>query len=321
MIKVEVSGELGPTLERLTGKINVPEGTDVSIVEMKAESSEKVRPGGRVGGSEGVRIMYFNSLRDILFRASSGETIVVIGDQRRSEIADIPEWQGIMGYPNVSYCETRNLFKQLPASANEAVNQTRPRNEIAIQLAETDTPQSIVRGLRHAANAIKRGGGLSKTDDEWHNNWRREARAAFGDLSDDELIEKAINADVEEAKPIFEGRKLDAAFFDIEGTLIQQGEVNQDLVTELNRVSQELPVIVWTDGDLENAKTLREAGVLCPVRPKSIFAGASVAKAYDDKQEDDLKQEFRISVDEFHHVSDMHEEELREGGPGGPEHE
>jgi len=319
MIKFEVGDpELRKSLGRMLGqKGGVPAHKTVSIIEMDpAEAKKRRRESFEHGIKRSVLGVYENYLAELIERASSGERLVIIGSERKADLAESSAWQGLMGYPNVSYCEMLDATTQLPLCVKEVIDLSRPENEIAIELANITSPQGLVRGLRHAVYGDNAKWGVT-------DEWRQQAKAVFGDLSDEELIRKAQDAEPEAAVSLFEGRKLDAAFFDIEGTLLNpDGTVNENVAAELESAAKKKPVIIWTDGDLGTAEALRKAGIFSPVRPKSVFAGSEVAQAWDDRDEAYLQQEFRVTVDEFHQVSDLREGDIMREGPGssgGPE--
>lgn len=247
------------------------------------------------------------NLDRILEMAKEGKPIVMTSIEGEKRLANNLRWQGAMGYPNVAFCDALQLGAKVADSFMEAEEQKRPKDELAIELAHFDIQQDEMGHLKHDLPHVLSG----RMDKE---GWMDKAKRIFGDIPFEELTVKVRETEGKYLPALFEGRDLPGLFADVEGTIIQGGQINTGLLDELKKRSGEKPVTVWTDGDIEQyQRVLREEGILWKILPKQIFRGATVEEAYDDLSQEDFETRHNIKTELYHNVSPV--EGLREEHP------
>jgi hypothetical protein len=236
-----------------------------------------------------------DGLDDVLEAAPKGEPIVMLSMLRPRELANYSKWQAAMGYPNVTYCDILKINQDFVPAVQESVEQKRPKDELAIELVDRKLKQDELSVLRHDLYHVRAG---NRDQQEWSER----ARKVFGGLPYEELAVMVESGQLPQGSS-FEGRYLEGIFCDVEGTLIKNGQINQNLVAELQAKSQEKPVTIWTGGDVKEAgRVLRPAGVTWKILPKSEFAGARINEAYDDLNQDVFEKTYDIEVLNYHQV-------------------
>jgi len=211
-----------------------------------------------------------------------------------------------MGYPNVVFLDSLQLTNGLTPALQEAQEMKRPKDELAVELAGKKFVQDELGILAHDLYHVRNG-------NKDQASWAERAKKVFGDLPFEELAAKVEAGDKPQGSS-FEGRYLEGVFCDVEGTLIQNGQINEQLRSELEAKSQEKPITIWTDGDIkELGSVLRHAGITWKIVPKSEFAGARVAEAYDDLSPEELNARTNIEVLNYHQVITK-DNETRESG-------
>lgn len=116
-----------------------------------------------------------------------------------------------------------------------------------------------------------------------------EAKAKFPSLEgrpDDEIIDFIYDS-LKNREEVRKGESLAGVYCDVEGTILVNGNVNQEVVEQLSQYEADgKQVTLWTDGDTEQLKALLQSkGVSYPVCRKADFAGAQVEIAIDDMDE------------------------------------
>ena len=233
----------------------------------------------------------FHGLDEALRLAPEGKPVLIMAIAPLSMVADDPRFQGAMGYPNVIFGDSLRLAEALPALIAIQSN-PRPRNEVAIRLAHLKVTQSAIGTLQHDLKYAQKDEGRKAT-------WMTMARTVFGELSFEEMAEKVETWTYDGAKP-FDGERLNGCFVDIEGTLLQDGVVNQEIVNVLKEKAAVMAVNLWTDGDIKKlAPTIRRAGLYYNIIPKSLLSGATVEEAYDDLEQSEFYKRYAITVEHY----------------------
>lgn len=254
------------------------------------------------------RLSSLVGLDKVLEITPEGKPVIMIAITPETILANDPRWQAAMGYPNIVFTDAIGIYQSLPLKLKEAKEAKRPKDELAIELAGKKFVQDELGILVHDLHHVRTG-------NKEQAPWIERARKLFGDLPFEELAAKAEAGEKPQGSS-FEGRYLEGVFCDIEGTLIQNGQVNQELKAELEAKAQEKPITIWTDGDIKEAnRVLRPAGITWKVVPKSEFAGARVAEAYDDLSPEEFREKTNIEVLNYHQVPFENETREIESSP------
>lgn len=296
MINIETDHDLKRSLEMIIRRrIKDADQKDGIIIQLEQ-------------GGEGDRTHAIDeNLNRVLEMAKEGKPIVMTSVEGERRLANNLRWQGAIGYPNVAFCDALHLGARVADAFSAAEEQKRPKDELAIELAHFDLKQDALGVLKHDLEHVISG----RRDRE---EWLDKARRIFGDLPFEELTIKVKETEGKYLPALFEGRDLSGVFADIEGTIIQGGQINTALLGELSRRSQEKPITIWTDGDIEQyQRVLREQGILWKILPKQIFRGATVEEAYDDLNQEDFEAKYHIKAELYHNMPPA--EELREERP------
>lgn len=303
MISIEADKSVARALGRVLETKKIESESNIHLIQLEW-SPESNLP----GGSSDID----RNLNRIMEMAANGERVVMFSTATDTFLANNSRWQGALGYPNVAFCNNLDLVRELSAKIEEVVNLSRPRDDLAIEMAGKDLVEDDLRILKH--DSFWAG---KDPDSDVSKKFQERARRVFGDLPLPELIERANAAKPEDLQPIFEGREFSGTFCDVQGTLIQDGKINQSLLIELQERAQTEPITIWTDGDLkEAAKMLRQEGISWKILSKINFGGAKVATAYDDLDQAEFDGKYHIEVEDYHQVKPM--EDLRDEIPGLP---
>ena len=233
---------------------------------------------------------------------SSDEPVLLVSMSTLSMMADIIPFQAALGYPHVAYLNALQLGN-FPNALREAYLKSRPKDDLAIALAKLEIKQDAVRILQHDLRNFRASG---RGVDE---RWLILARNTFGENDPGELEILVDNCDSELSVDVFNGRVIRGAFFDVEGTLVKDNLVDPDVASLLRQSSKQLPVTIWTDGDIKAASAiLREVGFYQKILPKQLFTGAIISGdslVFDDMELADFVDQHEISCADpacFHHI-------------------
>lgn len=132
----------------------------------------------------------------------------------------------------------------------------------------------------------------------------KERFPSMKDLSQEEVINFVLKTHEElkfQRPEVMKGEKIEGVFCDIEGTLLIDGEVNQDTLKKLKDYeSQGKQITLWTDGDVEElGKKLKELGVEYPLKSKFDHAGALAEIVIDDIDENTFRLKTKIFAKTF----------------------
>ena len=238
--------------------------------------------------------------------AKQGKSVVMLSISGSRFIADNKKWQAAMGYPNVSHCDALRIKEDIAGAVKSSIDAKKPKDELAIELGNMEIIQNEVGVLKHDLKYVL----TSERHGHTKEGWITRAKKVFGDLTFDELQEKLENYKTEETR-YFDGKDLKGIFIDIEGTLIQNGAVNRQLVEELKKMSEEKPITIWSDGNLKQfSGVLRENGVYWKIVPKGLFKGAKAEEVFDDLNEEEFVKEYEIEPIKYNQINTLKEGEL-----------
>ena len=247
---------------------------------------------------EGRQRMKLEGLNKVLELApQTNAPIIMISITPENYLADDMRYQAAMGYPHVSHYVMPQA-KSIIQFVKEMLDEKRPHDSVAVKLANFSWKDDPTSTLRHDLNYVLQG--YSNHSQE---SWERLARQVFGNHTFEELAAKTKAATGQERIRYFEGETLPGAYFDIEGTLFQDGKLNPQMVEIVKEKAKTVPVTIWTGGDpKEYRQQIRQAGIYAKILPKQIFYGATVKEAYDDLSAEKLMEEYGIKVENFHQV-------------------
>jgi hypothetical protein len=241
-------------------------------------------------------------------------------------IANEGRFQAAMGYPNVSYCDMLTLTNDVEAKVAEAIGGKRPKDELAIELANAAMEQSMLARLKHDLNNVKR----PESGPEARMKWLADAMNYYGlemankilhaagappVVNDEPVFEdlayRVDNADKAKVESKFEDKELPGIFVDVEGTLLIKDEggnevVNMALVEKLQERAESSPITIWTDTNISYIKgPLRRAGILWKIVPKEHFKGCIPEEVVDDLSEAEFVAKYEISPKKFTSPADF----------------
>jgi len=225
--------------------------------------------------------------------AREGKRVLMIGWQTPAAYASAPLWHACIEMPNV-------VFAQLPVGAAEIkalliddIN-SGPADPLALRLLEMSDEVDVLRVLKHNANYIE------QRDEDAQLHFLTNAKKLFGDLSLEELKTAVNEAEADTPVSACAGEEFPDVFVDIEGTLLQNGELNQALLEKINELAATHPITVWSGGDLKQLEPqLRSLGITYKVASKHALRGAKAAMAFDDMPYDQFIAEYGITVDQY----------------------
>jgi len=143
------------------------------------------------------------------------------------------------------------------------------------------------------------------------------ARSELGIGGSDKEIEGLLQ-DYESEMPQGYSGHLPGIFCDVEGTLLHDGEINTDLVSQLIQYARQHPVTLWTGGDVkilsgEVSPQLEKICEACnrengqktnlhlrtPVLSKHLFRGSQPEIVFDDMTLNAFKAEYGINPQQY----------------------
>lgn len=256
--------------------------------------------------------------------AANPNKAIVICSIMGNHIANEGRFQAALGYPNVSYCDMIALTKNIEAKVTEAIEGKRPKDELAIELANSKMEQTMIAGLKHSLDNVRRAGSGPEAKTKWIadamkyyettnkvNNVPEIPTEGGSEAIFEDLAYKVDTADKANVESKFVGKDLPGVFVDVEGTLLVKDEggnevVNMPLVEKLQERAKISPITIWTDTKIDYIKgALRKAGVLWKIVPKEYFKGCIPEEVVDDLSEAEFIAKYEISPKKFTSPSDF----------------
>lgn len=186
-----------------------------------------------------------------------------------------------MTYTNIVYVHMPFNITGIVEKYNEKGLENPALNAVANLNYEGDTVGYIRHGF-----AARREEGLKR------------AREELGWSGTDEEIEKRLME--YEPKNIVEPQSFPGVFCDIEGTLMKDEKLNNNLVKELREYSKDKPVNVWTGANLEEVVPfLWNNRIEYPLLSKDWFKGSEAELVIDDMDAAEFEQMFGIKARQF----------------------
>jgi hypothetical protein len=120
--------------------------------------------------------------------------------------------------------------------------------------------------------------------------------------TDDEIEEQIMSYQRDGTPPNFSER-LAGVYCDVEGTLLSGDKLNESLREELDAMSCEKPVTLWTgSGPWEKAVQLNRYDLEWPILSKDWFRGCAAEFVLDDMTQEEFEKEYGIKAEAFRQV-------------------
>ena len=123
--------------------------------------------------------------------------------------------------------------------------------------------------------------------------------------TDDEIIFQIESWTVpEEEKGLFSGEYFPGVFCDIEGCLLRDDGINEQLAEELKKLEEAgQPITLWTGGDIKVlGQRAQSAKLPWKVVSKWTLVDSRVETVFDDETKDEFTEKYRISFEHFSQV-------------------
>jgi hypothetical protein len=229
--------------------------------------------------------------------AAEGKPLLVTSFWPEAHHAKDPRWHAVMAYPNVKFVRLPFALSDIGKFLQDKTEE-RPFDKLAIRLLDISKDVQEIGILAHDLNYALRGekGGME--------TWEGRAREVFGqEMTLEEIIERVSNNNSESVEQPLEGEEFPDLCFDIEGTLIQNGEINKDLLQKMIEESKTRPITIWTGGDIKQYEPiLRKAGVKYKIASKHWFKGATVSESFDDEPKEEFERKYGANVKKYNQI-------------------
>lgn len=130
-----------------------------------------------------------------------------------------------------------------------------------------------------------------------------EVKEFFPTLNDktDKEIEDFLFKIRQNVPEVMKGQNIEGVYCDIEGTLFNGEELNQNTLNKLKELeSQGKNITLWTDGDINQLqKLIEENGITYPLKSKIDHAGASAEIVIDNDDENTFSAKTKIFAKKF----------------------
>lgn len=241
-------------------------------------------------------------LNDALAHAPSGIPVVMLGwlSPTMPKYAEDPRWHAVLGYPNVVFRRLPEGLEGIAAALEEATEQKRPADPLAIALLTAKTVEREIGILQHDLHHAEKVGG------ERMAQWEEHARKLFGDKTQAEFIEAVRSRRDENTAGQFAGQTFPDVCVDVEGTLFtSDGAFRENTFSRAQKLAsrEKRPITVWTGGSIETARTMiRKAGIPCKLVSKQLLRGATVGVVVDDLPHEVFSKEYGIDSADYEQV-------------------
>ncbi len=123
--------------------------------------------------------------------------------------------------------------------------------------------------------------------------------------TDEELIAVIENSQAEISEGLFPGEYFPGIFCDLEGCLLKDDGVNEEVRSTLEAYEQKgQPITLWTGGDLkELSKKARMARLPWKMVSKRALVGSKVEIVLDDEPKENFLRKYRIECREFSQIT------------------
>ncbi len=215
----------------------------------------------------------------------------------------------LLSKPNV-------LFRRMPLSVDGLVSTLqqaeveKPKQAAAVQQAAKAMSDYVAQEVASILHRLQRI-DISNPQDDYEKSLVTtavtQARVFFPALanaSNEQIVDFLVEAS-SQRQEVMKGERVVGVFCDIEGTLLQGGSINQNVLDMLRQYANDgMAITVWTDGDVkELSSKLQKLGVMYAVKSKFDFAGAIAEIVLDDMDEFSFTARTKIYAETFIRVA------------------
>jgi hypothetical protein len=236
-------------------------------------------------------------LDQVLEVAHSGLPVVMLGwmpiHMYVEKMAD--KWFAANGYPNVIFLLMLATSQEVLVAVEEVEAGNRPSDPLAVALLGVAQTNSKIGRLHHDITSAQRNA-------ERMEDWEKDARAIFGDRSQEELI--AVVTETSRAQHVsgkLAGQRFPDVCVDIEGTIMTtDGQIRSEVIALAEQKARGGPITIWTGGNTYKlSEQLRKAGILYKIASKETMRGSSVRVVIDNEPAEKFVADYGIEFEEY----------------------
>jgi len=205
---------------------------------------------------------------------------------------------GIMGRKNTGFLRLPFTHEELLAKYQEIISSEKEEDPLAIELSRISMYQKTMGQIRHKAEYC-----FGREDSESKSRVASAIADArdFGlEGKDEEIIEQIKSFKYEPVNSFLAGKFFPGVFVDLEGTLLKNGVVDENVLHRVEDIAGKKPVTLWTGGKISDfTSILISSGISWKLVSKQDFSGASVEIAIDDETELSIKEKYGITIEKF----------------------
>lgn len=232
-----------------------------------------------------------------LSMVASGRPILIqtFLDLDRGTLVLDDRYHALRGYQNVGFIRLPFALEEFVVGIQRISVHTRPADPLAIALLGVKDPEEALAVLKHDLGHAERSGDPAKIAEILVR-----ARKA-GLIDDDETTLKLIRMATTTTLQPFAGQQFPDVFCDIEGTLLVDGQLNDQIVAYLREQAKVRPITLWTGGDVKAYRQQLSKLLPWKVASKWLFSGAKVETVIDDQSQDWLEETYGLKIKQ--HIS------------------
>lgn len=242
------------------------------------------------------------------FLLETDQPIILAAWQPEYALAENPYFHAVLNRPNV-------IFVRLPFSGEQLSQILEKKNDrlhdqLALDILETVEYENAISRLKHDLPHFLAG----RLDEKRQQEFKNQAIATFGDLPENELIEKINAASVEKTDSGLAGNSYPDLCVDIEGTLLDENnKLRLEVLELIEEMKKERPITVWTGGDRKALATRvhLQRGLPYKVVSKHALQGAKVAIAIDDLTKEEFEQLYGVKVDKYINIEEIINKQIK----------
>ncbi len=188
--------------------------------------------------------------------------------------------------------------EELLEKYHELLHDDKEEDLLAIEINRVNTYQSTMARIQHKVQ-----GRLGRTD----NDSKLTVASAVVDArnfgltgTDEEIIQLIKDYEYKPQSSFYAGKFFPGVFVDIEGTILNGGELNKDILNQVKEFAGKKPITLWTGGEIKSLiPILISHGIFWKVVSKYDFAGAEVEVAFDNENQEMIQKKYGVSIREF----------------------
>jgi hypothetical protein len=211
------------------------------------------------------------------------------------------KFSALLGQPRVSFMKIPFTPNDVENKFRELLDDQREEDLLATELNNIASYNDIMGTIQHRVSSHfrRRSEGSGKAIASAVAEVRERLNLTG---TDEEIAAKIENFRRDNDGSSFAGKFFPGVFCDIEGTLLVDGEVDNEMLERLQYLSKTKPITLWTGAvlDMQNIqKKLLKNGITWKLVSKVSFNGAEVEMAYDDEEFDTFFDKYKVKVRTF----------------------